>query len=134
MSELEVEKMMQWLKLYFFVSLVIGIGTTIRELRNITREQLTDLSDVQEKFAKQHESKGNLQIERYGDRTVYYRKNLKGESVTTTLTFFKKLAEEHPSIWIFIIFVGLVIMMTISWPKDGFDYLAKKVRDSKPPS
>ena len=134
MSELKEDEMAQWLKLYIFVSLVIGIVAGIKYLRRIGRDNLLNITSIQQKFAQAQEAKGHLQIETYGDRTVYHHKNRKGEAATDTIRSIKRAVEKYPRTWISFVFATAMISTAVSWPKDTLSYLLEKMRSLKPPS
>jgi len=118
-QEVDVE----YVKWYLFLGLVIAVPfSAIAALKTklgkseLVEKVITDSLDEQVE-------KGHVQKEEYGERKVYYQKDLWGKLVIESGDDLKTLRSKHETTFLLLTFVVGTVILTITWPKVIYDLI-----------
>jgi hypothetical protein len=106
---------------YVVVSLVIGAFSGTRlyfKIRSIDPEEFQkDLECANNNLLDELSQRGHVQKEVYGERTVYYEKNVLGRAANSNQDVIRGSVQKNPRRMALFMSMAGVIYIAIAWPK-----------------
>jgi hypothetical protein len=112
---------------YVALSLVIGVvsGMFIYfRIRFADPEEFQkNLEHANNDFLEELSQKGHLQKEVYGERTVYYEKDVLGSAANLNREAIRESTQKNPRRIALFMSMVAVVCMAVAWPKLLYDHL-----------